>query len=58
MMDEVIVYSNSRHGLGIRILGSRIMTGQRGIYVKELLAGGLAEQDGRLKVNFIATELR
>lgn len=49
-MDELIVYSNSRHGLGIRILGSRRMTGQQGIYVKELLPGGLAERDGRLKV--------
>ena len=57
-MEEIIVYTSCRHGLGIRILGSRRMSGQRGIYVKELLAGGLAERDGRLKVTITVYEHR
>lgn len=49
--DESIVYSNSRNGLGIRILGAKRATHKSGIYIKQLLEGGLAKQDGRLKVN-------
>ena len=48
--DELIVYSNSRNGLGIRILGAKRATNKTGIYIKQLLNDGLAERDGRLKV--------
>jgi hypothetical protein len=49
--DELIVYSNSRNGLGIRILGSKRATNNTGIYIKQLLDDGLAQRDGRLKNN-------
>ncbi|CAF1268402.1 unnamed protein product [Rotaria sp. Silwood1] len=49
-MDEIIVYSNSRNGLGIRILGAKRATNTSGIYIKQLLNDGLAQRDGRLKV--------
>ncbi|CAF3185189.1 unnamed protein product [Rotaria socialis] len=48
--DELIVYLNSRNGLGIRILGTKRATNQSGIYIRQLLDGGLAQRDGRLKV--------
>jgi len=51
--DELIVYSNSSNGLGIRILGAKRATNRSGIYIKQLLADGLAKRDGRLKVNLI-----
>ena len=51
--DEVIVYSNSRNGLGIRILGARRATNKSGIYIKQLLDEGLAQRDGRLKVRTV-----
>lgn len=50
-MDEHIVYPNSRNGLGIRIVGAKQATKQSGIYIRQLLDGGLAQKDGRLKVN-------
>jgi hypothetical protein len=49
--DELIVYSNSHNGLGIRILGAKRPTNKTGIYIKQLLDDGLAKRDGRLKVN-------
>ncbi len=49
--DELIVYSNSRNGLGIRVLGAKRPTNKSGIYIKQLLDDGLAQKDGRLKVN-------
>jgi hypothetical protein len=51
--DELIVYSNSSNGLGIRILGAKRATNRSGIYIKQLLTDGLAKRDGRLKVNLI-----
>jgi hypothetical protein len=51
--DELIVYSNSSNGLGIRILGAKRATNRSGIYIKQLLADGLAKRDGRLKVTLI-----
>jgi len=48
--DELIIYSNSRNGLGIRILGSKRATNKSGIFIKQLLDDGLAQRDGRLKV--------
>jgi hypothetical protein len=48
--EDLIVYSNSRNGLGIRILGSKRATNNTGIYIKQLLDDGLAQRDGRLKV--------
>ncbi len=48
--DELIVYSNSRNGLGIRILGAKRATNKSGIYIKQILDDGLAQKDGRLKV--------
>jgi hypothetical protein len=50
--DELIVYSNSCNGLGIRILGAKRPTNKSGVYIKQLLADGLAKRDGRLKVKF------
>ncbi|CAF4020952.1 unnamed protein product, partial [Rotaria sp. Silwood1] len=40
-----------RNGLGIRILGAKRATNTSGIYIKQLLNDGLAQRDGRLKVN-------
>ena len=51
--DELIVYSNSHNGLGIRILGAKRPTNRSGIYIKQLLDDGMAKKDGRLKVNSI-----
>lgn len=48
--EEVIIYSNSRNGLGIRILGAKRATNKSGIYIKQILDDGLAQKDGRLKV--------
>ncbi len=48
--DELIVYTNSRNGLGVRILGAKRATNKSGIYIKEILDDGLAQKDGRLKV--------
>ncbi|CAF0869283.1 unnamed protein product [Rotaria sordida] len=48
--DEIIIYSNSRNGLGIRILGAKRAINKSGIYIKQLLHDGLAQRDGRLKV--------
>ncbi|CAF1457423.1 unnamed protein product [Adineta steineri] len=48
--EELIVYANSRNGLGIRILGFKRATNKSGIYIKELLDNGLAQKDGRLKI--------
>ncbi len=48
--EELIVYSNSRNGLGIRVLGAKRPTHRSGIYIKQLLDDGLARRDGRLKV--------
>lgn len=50
--DELIVYSNSSNGLGIRILGAKRATHKSGVYIKQLLTDGLAQRDGRLKVNY------
>jgi hypothetical protein len=50
--EELIVYSNSRNGLGIRILGAKHATNKSGIYIKQILDDGLAQKDGRLKVKF------
>jgi hypothetical protein len=50
--DELIIYSNSRNGLGIRILGAKRATNKSGIYIKQILDDGLAQKDGRLKVKF------
>ncbi|CAF2978964.1 unnamed protein product [Rotaria socialis] len=49
-IEELIVYSNSRNGLGIRILGAKRATNKSGIYIKQILEDGLAQRDGRLKV--------
>ena len=49
--EEFIVYSNSRNGLGIRIVGARRASSKSGIYIEEILDDGLAQLDGRLKVN-------
>ena len=49
--EELIVYSNSRNGLGIRVLGAKRPTHRSGIYIKQLLDDGLVRKDGRLKVN-------
>ncbi len=51
-IEEFIVYSNSRNGLGIRVLGAKRATNKSGIYIKQILDGGLAQADGRLKVKF------
>ncbi|CAF2705577.1 unnamed protein product [Rotaria sp. Silwood2] len=48
--DEIIVYTNSRNGLGIRILGAKRAKNKSGIFIRELLNDGLAQRDGRLKV--------
>lgn len=48
--NELIVYSNSRNGLGIRVLGAKRPTNKSGIYIKQLFDDGLAQRDGRLKV--------
>lgn len=48
--NELIVYTNSRNGLGIRVLGAKRPTNKSGIYIKQLLDDGLAQRDGRLKV--------
>ena len=53
--DELLVYANSRNGLGIRILGARRATNKSGIYIKQLLDEGLAQRDGRLKVGMGST---
>lgn len=50
--EELIVYSSSRYGLGIRVLGAKRATNKSGIYIKQVLDDGLAQKDGRLKVNF------
>lgn len=52
--EELIIYSNSRNGLGIRILGAKRATNKTGIYIKQILEDGLAQRDGRLKVNFFS----
>lgn len=49
-IEELIVYSNSRNGLGIRILGTKRATNKSGIYIRQILDDGLAQRDGRLKV--------
>ncbi|CAF0868005.1 unnamed protein product [Didymodactylos carnosus] len=49
--DELIVYTNSRNGLGIRIIGAKKPIKQSGIFIKQLLEDGLAQRDGRLKVS-------
>ncbi|CAF1050718.1 unnamed protein product [Rotaria sordida] len=49
-IEELIVYSNSRNGLGIRILGPKRATNKSGIYIKQILDDGLAQKNGRLKV--------
>jgi hypothetical protein len=49
--EDVIVYSNSRNGLGIRVLGAKRTTNKSGIYIKQILDDGLAQKDGRLKVS-------
>jgi hypothetical protein len=48
--EELIIFSNSRNGLGIRILGAKRARHKSGIYIKELLNDGSAYKDGRLKV--------
>ncbi|UJR23974.1 hypothetical protein I4U23_026941 [Adineta vaga] len=48
--EELIVYSNSRNGLGIRILGAKRASQKSGIFIRELLENGLAQKDGRLKI--------
>lgn len=48
--EEFIVYSNSRNGLGIRILGAKRATAKSGVFIKQILDDGLAQKDGRLKV--------
>ncbi|CAF1236526.1 unnamed protein product [Adineta ricciae] len=48
--EELIVYSNSRNGLGIRILGAKRAAHKSGIFIRELLENGLAQKDGRLKI--------
>lgn len=48
--EELIIYPNSRNGLGIRILGAKRATNKSGIYIKQILDDGLAQKDGRLKV--------
>jgi hypothetical protein len=48
--EELIVYSNSRNGLGIRVLGAKRPTNKSGVYIKQLLDDGLAKRDGRLRV--------
>ena len=50
--EELLIYSNSRNGLGIRILGAKRATNKSGIYIKQILDDGLAQKDGRLKVTF------
>jgi hypothetical protein len=47
--DELIIFSNSRYGLGIQILGAKRPTNKSGIYVKQLLDCGLAQRDGRFR---------
>ncbi|KAM8836129.1 syntaxin-binding protein 4 isoform 2-T2 [Spinachia spinachia] len=44
-------FCDCRKGLGVKIIGGyRAMTGEEfGIYIKRVIAGGLAAQDGRLK---------
>jgi len=49
-VEQLIAYSNTRHGLGIRVLAAKRPTKKSGIYIKEILANGLAQRDGRLKV--------
>ncbi|CAF2868026.1 unnamed protein product [Rotaria sp. Silwood2] len=49
-IEELIVYSNSRNGLGIRILGAKRASTKSGIYIRQLLDDGLAQKDGRLKI--------
>ena len=48
--DELIVYSHSRNGLGIRILGPRRGSRHSTIFIRQLLDNGLAQRDQRLKV--------
>lgn len=48
--EEFIVYSNSRNGLGVRILGAKRATGKSGVFIKQILDDGLAQKEGRLKV--------
>ena len=55
--DELIVYSNSRNGLGIRVLGAKRPTKRSGIYIRQLLDDGLAQRDRRLKVNQRVTKV-
>ncbi|CAF0833576.1 unnamed protein product [Didymodactylos carnosus] len=49
--EELIVYTDSRNGLGIRIIGAKKPTKHSGIFIKQLLEDGLAQKDGRLKVS-------
>lgn len=51
-IEELIVYSNSRNGLGIRIIGAKRATNKSGIYIRQTLDDGIAQKDGRLKVIF------
>ena len=51
--DELIVYLNSRNGLGVRVLGAKRPTNKSGVYIKQILDDGLAQRDGRLKVNIL-----
>lgn len=48
--DELLIYTNTRNGLGIRVLGAKRATNKSGIYIKQILDDGLAQKDGRLKV--------
>ena len=50
--DDLITYTNSRNGLGIRILGAKRARNKSGIYIKQILDDGLAQKDGRLQVKF------
>lgn len=56
--EELLIYSNSRNGLGIRILGAKRATNKSGIYIKQILDDGLAQKDGRLKVKICSKEFR
>jgi hypothetical protein len=55
--EELIVYSNSRNGLGIRVIGAKRPTHRSGIYIKQLLDDGLAKREGRLKVKIFKKKI-
>ncbi|XP_033935088.1 syntaxin-binding protein 4 isoform X1 [Pseudochaenichthys georgianus] len=48
---QKLEFCNCKKGLGVKVIGGyRDLTGEEfGIYVKRVIAGGLAAQDGRLK---------